>query len=68
MAEPLTTKEKMDSSATRAVQALDEMAADAGGLEELDAGSIVMWLFTWYMSAGYKRLCRHLFEVFGVRD
>lgn len=25
---------------------------------------VVAWLHSWYMRAGYKRLCRHLFEVY----
>ena len=53
-------KQAMDSAATDAEQALDELLTQD---EPATAQDLVDWWYSWYMKAGHKRLGRLLVQV-----
>ena len=55
-----TTQQKMDDAAQDALQ----------GLEMIDAKAVLVvaaWIKKYYLSAGYKRLCKVLMQEAGVK-
>ena len=57
--------EKMDAAALEAHESLSELMEGFSDEQTEAVMSLVGWLKSWRGSAGYKRLCKLLFEVFG---